>query len=420
VSAVHEETPAPIALRGVPEHLEARPVYRYRTSADGERVPVRNRHGLLKLARVELIAVLGTRDVLALSQGDEAFVLGATRRSWQSIERRFGNKAWEICVTFARAGIVRLHCNVSDRLEIGGVIDWTLSDEWARRRADRAADRHAVREGIRSRALEIADQVEDICPELADVLRTAPSHLPGLPALTAVAIDLNDGIVNANPRSFSQRHFGSTKSHDDVAKLLDRAGVPDWVADVTGVRRSSRIGVAGCIEIRTAVATLPANALAGPVILRCDQADLVLALTTNSPSLVVVENLQAAETLADTRRDLAIIYTGGMPSKATLSHIRSLAESAEMTVIVTDADLGGVRIAEQLLTVAPDARVLDVGAVPHDSKPPWRPENGYRRAVERSLSGPAASLAQAVLARGYPLEQELLIAAAVNIGLRKS
>jgi hypothetical protein len=90
-----------------------------------------------------------------------------------------------------------------------------------------------------------------------------------------------------------------------------------------------------------------------------------------------------------------------------------LADVAPLTIVATDADLGGIRIAEQLLSVAPRARLLDVGTVPHDPPRKWPPANGYRRAIERAVDGPAASLAKPVLARGYSLEQELLILAAV-------
>jgi hypothetical protein len=416
VNAVPEWV-APIALRGVPDGLQAKPLYRYRSSASGERIPVRNRQGLLKLSRIELTAVSAVADIAVLDERDERFLLGAERRSCHSIERRYGSRAWDVCVEFARAGIVRLRCDVNDRLEVGRLIDWTLKTEWSGRRASRAWVRNADRAAIRNRALIVASDVQDICVELADALRSSPPHLPGLPALIAVAVDLGDGVVNASPRSFSQRHFGSTKAHDDVARVLERLGVPDWVADATGVRRSSRIGVAGQINVRANGAAVLADVFAGPVILRADQPDLALTLSDAAAPLVLVENLQAAETLADTRPDLAIIYTGGMPGRATVNHVARLAKAAKVTMIATDADLGGIRIAEQLLLVAPGARVIDVGTMPHQPQPAWSPDNGYRRSIKRSLGGTASKLAEAVLARGYPVEQELVIVQAVNAWL---
>jgi Protein of unknown function C-terminus (DUF2399) len=413
VNAVPEGV-APIALRGVPEGLHAKPLYRYRSLASGERVPVRSRQGLLKLNRIELTAASALTDIVVLDERDERFLLGAERRSWQSIERRYGDRAWDACVEFARAGIVRLRCDVNDRLEIGRLIDWTLTTEWSRKRASRASGRDARRAAIQSRAHAAADDVQDICIELADALRGSPPHLLGLPGLIAVALDLRDGIVNPGPRSFSQRHFGSTKAHDDVARVIERLGVPDWVADATGVRRSSRIGVAGRISVSANGTTVLTEVFAGPVIFRADQQDLVLTLTDHAAPLVLVENLQAAETLADQRPDLAIIYTGGMPGRATVNHVARLAEAASVTVIATDADLGGIRIAEQLLLVAPGARVSDVGAMPHQPQPAWSANSGYRRSIEGSLGGAASRLAEAVLARGYAVEQELVIVQAVD------
>lgn len=388
-------------------------------AVSGERVPIRNRRGLLKLTRVELTAAAIVPGAADLEDRDERFLFGAERRTWHAIERRYGADAWDTCIAFARAGIVRLRCDVSDDLELGRVVDWTLTSSWAERRAARVAERTASRAATQARAREAADLVQDICTELADSLRRLPGHAPGLPALIAVAIDLSEGVVNQNPRSFSQRHFGSTKARDDIASVLERVGVPEWVADATGVRRSSRIGVAGRITIITANSSFIAATLSGPVILRADQRDLSLALNEGHPPLVLVENLQAAETLADTRHDLAIVYTAGMPGRATIEHVRQLAERATTTVIATDADLGGIRIAEQLLLAAPHARLLDVGTVPHEPSTPWASDNGYRRSIAKSLDGSAARLAETVLARGYPVEQELLIVEAVNTCLAR-
>jgi hypothetical protein len=405
---------APIALRGMPSGLQARPLYHYRTSVDGERVPVKNRRGLLKLERVELAAIAAPVDAPALDARDQRFVLGAERRSWRSIERRYGDRAWDICADFVRAGIVHLRCEVNDQLEVAKVVDWTLAAEWSAKRVLRAEARTANREAIQSRALRAADEIEEISPEFAHVLRTSPAHLPGLPALIAVADDLRDGVVNANPRAFSQRHFGSTKAHDGVARLLERLGIPDWVADATGVRRSSRIGVAGRIQVSADGATFLAGVFAGPLILRSDQRGLAMSLTDADTTLVVVENLQAAETLADARPGLAIIYSGGMPGRATADWVGRLAERAKSTVIATDADLGGIRIAEQLLAVAPKAHLLDVGSVRHEPRPAWPEGSGYRVAIAKCVGGPASPLAEAVLKRGYAVEQELLIIEALG------
>lgn len=408
------ETAPTIVLRGVPNDLEVRPIYRYRTTEDGDRIAVRTRRGLRKFTRVELTSADPAQaEAVVLDESERRFVLGAERRSWRAIERRYGQDAWNRCVALARAGVVRLRCDVTHEVELGQMIDWRLTTNWSAQRAERLSDRQAAQTETRRQALEAADAVEDISPEFARVLRDVSPHTPSLVAAIAVASDLRDGVVNASPRAFSQRHFGSTKAHDGVAHVLRRLGVPSWVADATGVQRSARIGVAGRIGVHARGAQFSASFLAGPLILRADQTDLAFTISGNGVALVLVENLQAAEALADVRTELAIVYTGGMPGRATLDRISDLASQAAEAWIATDADLGGVRISEQLLEAVPEAHLIDVGTVPHDPQPEWPPNSGYRRSLERAVTGAAGTLAEAVLERGYPLEQELLLVDAV-------
>lgn len=408
------DTAPAIVLRGLPDGLEARPVYRYRTREDGDRVPVRTRRGLLKFDRVLLTtATPGQTTSVELDDRERRFILGAQRRSWHSIEGRYGQNAWSRCLDLARAEVVQLRCGVTHELELGEIVDWTLTPRWSRLRLARAEARQAGRAAMQQKAHAAADSIDDLCPAFARVLREAPPYMPSLAALIALASDLRNGVVSESPRAFSQRHFASTKAHDGIAHVLERLGVPSWVADATGVRRSSRIGVAGQIIVGTGSARFSASGFAGPVSLRADQADLRLEVSSDAIALILVENLQASEALADARADLAIVYTGGMPGGSTLTRISELAATAAETFIATDADLGGVRISEQLLEVAPNARLIDVGSVPHEQQPAWPPESGYRRSLERTRTGRAGVLAEAVLERGYALEQELLLVDAV-------
>jgi Protein of unknown function C-terminus (DUF2399) len=84
--------------------------------------------------------------------------------------------------------------------------------------------------------------------------------------------------------------------------------------------------------------------------------------------MVIVENLQAAETLADQRHDLGVIYTAGVPSDHALALIGRLAEASPHVLLVPDADLGGVRIAERVLRAAPAAEVIDIGSYSHPTR----------------------------------------------------
>ena len=62
----------------------------------------------------------------------------------------------------------------------------------------------------------------------------------------------------------------------------------------------------------------------GRITLRADQPDLTLKHDGGPHSVVIVENLQAAETLADRFDDLIVIYTAGLPSGDALNLIRQL------------------------------------------------------------------------------------------------
>jgi hypothetical protein len=89
-------------------------------------------------------------------------------------------------------------------------------------------------------------------------------------------------------------------------------------------------------------------------------------------------------------------------------------------VALPDADLGGVRIAEQVLAVAPAAAVVDTGEYQHDPRAPWTPDSVSVLGLREAAGGPAAGLARACLDRGYPVEQELAVVEAVGRSLARS
>jgi hypothetical protein len=132
---------------------------------------------------------------------------------------------------------------------------------------------------------------------------------------------------------------------------------------------------------------------------------------------VIVENLQVAETVFDQLRHVALLYTAGLPGESALRLIRQLAAQATRVLVVPDADLGGVRIAEAVLTVVPNAVVVDVGAQDHPPRAAWPVDGVSARGLRVALSGPAAALARGCLNRGYPVEQELAIGGAVRQAL---
>ena len=67
-------------------------------------------------------------------------------------------------------------------------------------------------------------------------------------------------------------------------------------------------------------------------------------------ALLLVENLQAAETACDMFPDVAVIWFAGQPADAVLAVCVSAARQTSGPILVApDADLGGVRIANRLL-----------------------------------------------------------------------
>jgi hypothetical protein len=416
LSTSTEELP----LVGVPEGLVARPLREYRHGNDGELVEVRTRRRQRKTDHVELVSahITAPPESLEMTTSEERWLLDAGQRRWKGITRRHGDEAWPRAVQLARAGVIRLRCAVDDRMALGEPQGWVLTEEWEQRRVDTVQRRELDREQMRERAAAAAAAVDERCPELGAALRVTAIGRPSTPVLVFAAEDLAEGVKHAGPRAFSQAHFEHTKVRDDVAQILLDAGVPDDVLVELGLRRSARLGLAGPVRATMGGEQVALDLLDGPVLVRADQRGLKLTLTSAVP-LVIVENLQAAETLADQVGDIALLYTAGLPGRPALRLIGELAAQSTEVVVVPDADLGGVRIAEIVLGAAPDALVLDVGALRHPSRSRWVSEGVSERGLRAALAGPASVLAQACLRRGYPVEQELATVEAVRRALAR-
>lgn len=87
--------------------------------------------------------------------------------------------------------------------------------------------------------------------------------------------------------------------------------------------------------------------------------------------------------------------------------VAELAGQVERVIACPDADLGGVRIAEQVLAAFPTAMVIDIGRFPHAKRAAFKPGGVSEIGLRAALDGAAGSLARACLERGYPVEQEL-------------
>ncbi|WP_433549089.1 DUF2399 domain-containing protein [Streptomyces sp. CA-294286] len=435
-----------IPVKGLPQGLTAHAVVRTRRAADDTAHLVNARStGLPHYSHVDLAASsppdrLDADTVPALSRaGDRTFVLGAQHRDWRAVQQRYQGHAWATAVTLVRAGIVILRCNITESMALGSPVRWFPTAAAARAAeqitAGRALQRDQLRADVQNaqgllQSWRAADSslaaAKGLTARDLDSLRSAlqtelerPTPAPKRSRiLIAVLQDLCDGTVHPNARSFSQTHTGRTKTWDDARTILENCGVTRSVATAVGLYRDSRLGAGGALTLHVAAHSLPLARLRGPLLLRAEQPDLRLSL--NGTRLVVVENLQAAETLCDTLdaitpdNDTGTVYCAGMPSRAIVDHIAALADSADRIVIAPDADLGGVRIATAIHQALPPesqirSTVCDVGAAEHAQQRRWPPDSPIWGALKAARTGPAASLARGCLDRGYPVEQEAAI-----------
>ena len=432
LAALGPDTP----LTGTPAGLTARSLQKVQPTEDGWRV-VPDRRRRLSLNQVVLIGPPATdhtiddqiQAVLGDDSSGQAFVLDAGRRSWPAVEDRFGSRAWPLAIDLTARGVILLRCAVTPDLSLGAPKGWQLTEPAITCAARRAQATQASRQAALARRDELLTRLQThlkhLQPDEPHPLNVPADSLRGLAAalesatgpaklavLLAATDDLLSGTRRDGPRDFSLAHFTHSKERDDAATLLSEAGVPDEIAAALGLRRSPRIGVAGGIDVTVYGHTIELSLLDGPVLIRADQP--ALRLTTTSDRLVIVENLQAAETLAehhDLRRRLGIIYTAGQPSHAARRLIAQLCTDVAATLLCPDADLGGVRIAAAILGALPadiarTVEICDPGAEPHRPQQPWPPDGATITGLRAALNGPAAGLARACLIRGYRVEQE--------------
>lgn len=438
-----------IDLANTPSGLAAHAVQRTRAGPDGTRIIVLQRGSRLRTEQVDLLptsppAPLDLSTVPELTRaGDRTFVLGASRRSWTAVVRHFGPRAWTAAINLTRAGVVTLRCTVIEPLTLGAPTAWYRTQAAAEAAQHRsgtlATHQQELRDQLHGALASLgtyrhspnvnhrADLTDDDLATVENALRhelrkTHPAPKRTL-ILCALTHDLCEGIVHLNARGFSQAHTGSTKTWDSARAILSSTGIPPAVATAIGLRRNSLIGIGGAITVHLGRQTFPFALFEEPVLLAAEQPGL--QCTLDGTRLVIVENLQAAQTLCTTfrqaseTRDTGIVYSGGMPSPAALHHIAALAEKAHKTVIAPDADLGGVRIASAIHDALPaqartHALICDAGATTHKPQPPWPNDSCTWDGLRAALNGPAAALAQSCLNRGYPVEQEAAIVHSVS------
>jgi hypothetical protein len=346
----------------------------------------------------------GRVDGVQLAAG-EAGSVGAGRRTWATIVNRYRNSetAWQRSCELARHGAIEIECT-TDGFAIAAPICWRLTEDWQRRRQRAQARRVQERKTWEGRAAAAAQALAVRYPQLAAALLHERGPVVR-PVLVFAAEDLIAGRSYFGPRAFSQAHFGRTKARDDVSRLLARAGVEAEAQVELGVLRAGRTGLAGPIELTASSGKLRFAGIRGPTDVRLDQPALELRCTASQ--LAVVENRQAAEAASDRFPGIALFWTAGLMSGEAVAALEQLVRQVAHVVVCTDADLGGVRIAEQILAAAPAAEVIDIGLYSHRAVTPWKSGSISELGLRAAVDGPAGSLAKACLDRGYPVEQEL-------------
>ncbi|PVU82912.1 hypothetical protein DDP54_07745 [Cellulomonas sp. WB94] len=398
-----------------------------RPGPDGGSAP-RDRAGRVKSNRVDLVAAT-EHDAWerpgGVSDADWAWMLAAGTRRWRSVVERFGDQAAGLTLDLVAAGVVTVRVHPTGPTFVWDAVQkWTLTPGPANEGAQRTRERGARHDDLRERASQLAGALEVEHHDLADVLLSTPPHSPLLAIAVAAASDLLTGVSHDGPRAFSQTHFGHTKARDDAPDLLRRAGVSERTLRDLGLARSPYVGLGGAIDVNG----LPIGAaFAGPVRLRATQQDpLIVQVHERARAVLLVENLQAAETACDAFPNIAVVWFAGQPADAVLAVCVMAATQTNGPIIVTpDADLGGVRIADRLLTALPASSIVHLVDVGVGTSAPTTAFSvaslDELNRIGGAAHGPHAAhltaFALAVAERGFPVEQEAPIRAALSVAI---
>ncbi|WP_433300979.1 DUF2399 domain-containing protein [Actinoplanes sp. CA-030573] len=360
-----------------------------------------------------------TRPPGLLSDGDWAWII-RTEHTWSSFAARFGDQAYPIAVALAQAGCITIGHNLNGSSLVQPPRRVYPHPDLAAGENERRNRRRDNRTALQNQAVELASMIVDDWPGVAQALHGTdnPERLGW--AINA-ALDLADGRIHDSVRAFVQHHAGHTKARDDVHHLLADMGFEPEALSALGLARSPYIGLGGPIQLHSAGGFLDLSVLPGPHDIRLSpHHQLRLKLPDNAESLLVIENRQAAETICDIRPSQPVVWCHGQPPDAVLALIVQAAHQATVTIICTDADLGGVRIAARIhdeLPAGTAVHVVDVGAAEHDAGRLFNTHSRVRLQQLAARTDQIGTFAQHCLDRGYPIEQEATARAALREAL---
>lgn len=326
-------------------------------------------------------------------------------RRWAGLEHKLGPDARDLALELVRRGCGELQTSL-DRTVQWPPAKWIPHPDLRARRLEERAQLAHSRRHDQDRVEQLASTVDQEWPGLATALR-GTRHRQWL---TWIAEDLMAGETFDGPRAFAQHHTGDTKARDSLLKDLLDVGVEPQILSTLGINRNPYIGLGGPVAIELAGRRLDLSGWPGPLDIRvpADQL-LVVHVATHVETLAIIENRQAAETVCDTHPEIVVVWCHGQPPGAVLQLIATAAGQASRTLICPDADLGGVLIADRVVTALPadtEWRVLDVGGADHPTGELFGEETRRRLAAKASRDDSLGSLAQACLDRGYAVEQE--------------
>ncbi|MDO3686519.1 hypothetical protein [Micromonospora sp. C28ISP2-4] len=354
-----------------------------------------------------------------LSDTDWAWMT-RSEHAWRQVADKFGAQAETIVFALARAACVTIGYDLTGSRPAPSPKRVYPHPDLSAAEKYRRAVRRDQRSTLQSRAAELAADLRDEWPGVAQALHTT-EHPDRLGWAVTAATDLTAGVVHNSVRAFVQTHAGSTKARDDVQRLLTELGFePDALAAL-GLSRSPYIGIGGPVRLQVSDAVIDLSPLPGPHDIRLSpQHTISIDIRRGTGPLLIIENRQAAETLCDIDAGVPVIWCHGQPPEPVLNLIAEAAVQASSTLICTDADLGGVRIAARIhdhLAAELTVHVIDVGAARHQ---PGRAFSAHSRAHLEPFAtrnDQIGAFARNCLDRGYAIEQEATVKAALTEAL---
>jgi hypothetical protein len=359
------------------------------------------------------------RPVGLLSDADWTWMIRSDH-IWRHVTDRFGAQAQTIALALARAGCLTIGHDLQGSRPAPTPKRVYPHPDLAAAEKDRRAHRRDRQTTLQSRAGELAADLRDEWPGVAQALH-ATDHPDRLSWVVDAANDLANGIVHDSVRAFVQTHAGDTKARDDVQRLLTDLGFePDALAAL-GLSRNPYIGIGGPISLRTINGSVDLSLLPGPHDIRLSPRQPIhLDVHPGTGPLLIIENRQAAETLGDTHPELPVIWCHGQPPDPVVALITEAAGQRARTLICTDADLGGVRIAARIhdhLGADTPVRIIDVGTAPHDPGRVFSTHNRTHLEAFTARTDQIGAFARSCLARSYAIEQEATVRTALNATL---